>query len=130
VIDIECDVWIPAARPDVVREDNVARLKTRLVLQGANIPFSPGAEQLLHDRGVLVVPDFIANAGGVICAAMEYRGATESQALEAIAARIRTNVEAVLNEASATHVTPRRVALRLAVARVEEAMTYRRFGLM
>jgi glutamate dehydrogenase (NAD(P)+) len=130
VIGIECDIWIPAARPDVVREDNVARLKTRLVLQGANIPFSPGAEQSLHDRGVLVVPDFIANAGGVICAAMEYRGATESQALEAIAARIRTNVEAVLNEASATHVTPRRVAMRLAAARVEEAMTYRRFGLM
>jgi len=61
---------------------------------------------------------------------MEYRGATESQAFEAIAARIRTNVEAVLNEASATHVTPRRVAMQLAAARVEEAMTYRRFGLM
>lgn len=130
VIGIECDIWIPAARPDVVREDNVAQLKTKLVLQGANIPFSPGAEQTLHDRGVLVVPDFIANAGGVICAAMEYRGATESQAFEAIEARIRANVEAVLNEASATGVMPRQVAMRLAVARVEEAMTYRRFGLM
>ena len=41
------------------------------MLQGANIPFSLGAEQALHDRGVLVVPDFIANAGGVICAAMD-----------------------------------------------------------
>jgi glutamate dehydrogenase (NAD(P)+) len=56
VIDIACDIWIPAARPDVVREDNVRRLKTRLVLQGANIPFSPGAEQALHERGVVVVP--------------------------------------------------------------------------
>jgi glutamate dehydrogenase (NAD(P)+) len=130
VIGVECDIWIPAARPDVVREDNVARLKTKLVLQGANIPFSSGAEQVLHDRGVLVVPDFIANAGGVICAALEYRGATESQAFDTIAARIRANVEAVLNEASATHLLPRQVAMRLAAGRVEEAMTNRRFGLM
>jgi glutamate dehydrogenase (NAD(P)+) len=128
VIDIECDIWIPAARPDVVREDNVARLNTRLVLQGANIPFSPGAELALHQRGVLVVPDFIANAGGVICAALEYRGATESQAFEAIAGKIRANVEAVLSDAAASRVPPREAAMRLAVARVEEAMScYRRF---
>jgi glutamate dehydrogenase (NAD(P)+) len=130
VIDIECDIWIPAARPDVVREDNVGRLKTRLVLQGANIPLSPGAEQALHDRGVLVVPDFIANAGGVICAAMEYSGATESQAFQAIEEKVRANVEAVLSDAAARRVPPRQAATRLAGARVEEAMSYRRFSLM
>jgi glutamate dehydrogenase (NAD(P)+) len=107
VIDIECDIWIPAARPDVVREDNVARLETKLVLQGANIPFSPGAEQALHDRGVLVVPDFIANAGGVTCAAMEYRGSTESQAFQAIEETIRTNVEVVLSDAAEARIPPR-----------------------
>jgi glutamate dehydrogenase (NAD(P)+) len=130
VIDIACDIWIPAARPDVVREDNVARLRTKLVLQGANIPFSAGAEQALHDRGVLVVPDFIANAGGVICAAMEHRGATQSQAFQAIEEKIRANVEAVLSDAAATRVLPRQAAMHLAGARVEEAMSYRRFGLM
>jgi glutamate dehydrogenase (NAD(P)+) len=130
VIDIACDIWIPAARPDVVRDDNVGRLKTTLVLQGANIPFSPGAEKALHERGVLVVPDFIANAGGVICAAMEYRGATEAQAFQAIEEKIRTNVEAVLSEAAAALVQPRQAAMRLARARIEEAMSYRRFGLI
>jgi glutamate dehydrogenase (NAD(P)+) len=130
VIDIECDIWIPAARPDVIREDNVQRLRTKLVLQGANIPVSPGAEQALHERGVLVVPDFIANAGGVICAAMEYRGATESQAFQAIEEKIRANVEAVLTDAAAAHVPPRQAAVRLAAARVEEAMGYRRFRLI
>ena len=64
VIDIECEIWIPAARPDVIRKDNVARLKTRLIPQGANIPFTPEAERILHERKILVIPDFIANAGG------------------------------------------------------------------
>jgi glutamate dehydrogenase (NAD(P)+) len=130
IIDIECDIWIPAARPDVVHEGNVGRLHTKLVLQGANIPFSSGAEQALHERDVVVVPDFIANAGGVICAAMEYRGATESLAFSAIEEKIRANVEAVLSEAAAARVPPRQAAMRLAAGRVEEAMSYRRFRLM
>jgi glutamate dehydrogenase (NAD(P)+) len=130
ILGIDCDIWIPAARPDVVREDNVDRLRTKLVLQGANIPFTPGAERLLHERGVLVVPDFIANAGGVICAAMEYRGATESQAFAAIEEKIRTNTEAVLKEAARAHVSPRQAAVSLATTRVTEAMSLRRFGMM
>jgi glutamate dehydrogenase (NAD(P)+) len=68
----------------VVNEDNVHRLRAKLVVQGANIPFTYGAEQYLHDKGVLCVPDFIANAGGVICAAMEYQGATQTAVFLAI----------------------------------------------
>jgi glutamate dehydrogenase (NAD(P)+) len=129
VLDIECDIWIPAARPDVVRDDNVHRLKTRLVLQGANIPFTPGAEKILHDKGVLVIPDFIANAGGVICAAMEYRGMTETAAFAAIADKIRANTTAVLEAATAKRIQPRHAARDLAIARVRAAMTYRRFSI-
>jgi glutamate dehydrogenase (NAD(P)+) len=128
VIDVECDIWIPAARPDVVREDNVHRLRTRLVPQGANIPVTAGAEQALHERGVLVIPDFIANAGGVICAAMEYHGATESAALAAIEERIRANTKAVLEAATAQRIPPRQAALALATERVRQAMSYRRFS--
>jgi glutamate dehydrogenase (NAD(P)+) len=130
VLDVECDIWIPAARPDVVREDNVQRLRTRLVLQGANIPFTPGAERMLHAHGVLVIPDFIANAGGVICAALEYRGATEAAALEVIAEKIRANTKVVLDAATAKGIPPRRAAVELATARVREAMSYRRFSLL
>jgi glutamate dehydrogenase (NAD(P)+) len=128
ILDVECDIWIPAARPDVVREDNVGRLKTRLVLQGANIPFTPGAEQALHERGVLVVPDFIANAGGVICAAMEYRGATQAAAFAAIEEKVRANTGAVLDAVRARRVSPRRAAIDLAIAQVKRAMSYRRFS--
>jgi glutamate dehydrogenase (NAD(P)+) len=130
VLDVECDVWIPAARPDVVREDNVSRLKTKLVLQGANIPFTPGAERILHDRGVLVVPDFIANAGGVICAAMEYAGATQTAAFQAIEEKVRANTEAVLAVAKQQRMLPRDAAIALATERVRAAMATRRFRIM
>ncbi|MBI3043820.1 MAG: Glu/Leu/Phe/Val dehydrogenase [Betaproteobacteria bacterium] len=129
VIGVECDIWIPAARPDVVREDNVGQLRARLVLQGANIPFTPGAEQALAARGVVVVPDFIANAGGVICAAMEYAGATRAAAFDAVAERVRANTEAVLGEAKSRGVPPRAAAEALALRRVREAMGYRRFSI-
>jgi glutamate dehydrogenase (NAD(P)+) len=130
IIDVECDIWIPAARPDVLHEGNVGRLRTKLVLQGANIPFTPGAEAVLHERGVLVVPDFVANAGGVICAAAEYRGATQSAAFAAIEEKIRANTEAVLAAVRGKKVLPRQAALDLATERLTQAMAYRRFSIM
>jgi len=130
VIDVECDIWIPAARPDVIREDNVSRLNTKLVLQGANIPFTAGAEKILHERGVLVVPDFIANAGGVICAAMEYAGATQTAAFQAIEEKIRANTEAVLAAMKTKRMLPRAAAIELATERVHAAMATRRFRTM
>ena len=126
VIDIDCDIWIPAARPDVIHKDNVNRLKTKLVPQGANIPFTPEAERILHERGVLVLPDFIANAGGVICAAVEYHGGTQSQAFQTIEEKIRANTEEVLANAKKGAVLPRQAAVEMAEARVRKAMTYRR----
>jgi glutamate dehydrogenase (NAD(P)+) len=128
VLDAECEIWIPAARPDVIREDNVARLRARLIVAGANIPVTPGAEAALYERGILNVPDFIANAGGVICAAMEYHGATQGQAFDAIEERIRANTEAVLTDAHERGVPPRQAAVDLAVARVKRAMSYRRWS--
>jgi glutamate dehydrogenase (NAD(P)+) len=96
IVAISCDIWVPAARPDVIRESNVEALRTRLVLQGANIPATLGAERRMHERGILSIPDFIANAGGVIAAALEYRGGTENAAFDAIAEKIAANTRAVL----------------------------------
>lgn len=129
VIDVDCEIWIPAARPDVIRDDNVHRLKARLVLQGANIPFTVGAERALHRRGVVIIPDFIANAGGVICAAMEYRGATQSAAFAAIAEKISANTDAVLTQMQVRQVLPREAALDIAVTRLKQAMSCRRFSI-
>jgi len=129
IIDVECEIWVPAARPDVVHEDNVARLKTRLVLQGANIPFTAAAEKVLHERGVLCIPDFIANAGGVICAAMEYHGASQVTAFQVIEEKIRENTREVLARARREGILPRQAALELATERVKRAMGYRRHSL-
>jgi glutamate dehydrogenase/leucine dehydrogenase len=127
VLDIECDIWIPAARPDVVHAGNVGRLKTRLMPQGANIPCTPEAEKALYARGVLVVPDFIANAGGVICAATEYRDGTERKAFDHIGDRIRANTRLVLEASRREANVPRVAALALAVARVRAATQTRRW---
>jgi glutamate dehydrogenase (NAD(P)+) len=126
LLDVDCDIWIPAARPDVLTAESVKRLKARIVAEGANIPATPEAERLLAERGVLVLPDFIANAGGVICAAMELKGLTEAQALEVIDEKVRNNVRSVLTAASAKALLPRDAALALARSRVHDAMAYRR----
>ena len=128
IIDVPCDIWIPSARPDVLRADTVARLRARLVAQGANIPATAEAEVMLHARGILVLPDFIANAGGVICAAVEYHGGTEAAAFAAIAEKISRNTHEVLDQAAKAQCLPRAAAVALAERRIREATRYRRWG--
>jgi glutamate dehydrogenase (NAD(P)+) len=130
ILDAECEIWIPAARPDVLTADNAHRLNTRLVLQGANIPSTSEAEAMLRARGILQVPDFIANAGGVICAAMELAGATRSAAFDAIAERVSENTDAVLDAAQRNGVSERKAATDMAVQRLARAMQARRFGIL
>ena len=95
--------------------------------QGANIPCTLEAEEALHKRGVLVVPDFIANAGGVICASMEYRGGTQRAAFDYIEERIRANTRLVLEESRRAGCLPRAAALALAERRVRAATQTRRW---
>jgi len=126
IVGVDCDIWIPAARPDVIHDGNVDQLKAKLVMEGANIPITATAEARLHERGVLCVPDFIANAGGVICASVEYHGGTEAQAFAVIEEKLKGNTRAVLEKAKSTGALPRQAAADLAEARVRDAMRYRR----
>jgi glutamate dehydrogenase/leucine dehydrogenase len=126
-VGVACDIWVPAACPDVLTEENVSELQAKLVVSGANIPATPAAERILHERGVLIVPDYIANAGGVICAAVEYAGGTEAQAFAVIEEKIAANTREVL-ERSGSGLLPREAADQMATTRVREAMKYRRRG--
>ncbi len=125
LLTVPCDILVPAARPDCIHADNAKQIQSKLILQGANIPATPEAETILHERGVLNVPDFIANAGGVICAAVEYHDGSEPDAFEQIADKIRRNTEEVLKRCREEKVEPRRAAVELARERVHEAMSYR-----
>jgi glutamate dehydrogenase/leucine dehydrogenase len=127
IIDVPCDIWIPAARPDVLNKGNAGRLKARIVAQGANIPCTPEAEAILESRGILVLPDFVVNAGGVICAATEYHGGNESSAFAAIDEKIRTNTLAVIQDSRRSGISTRAAAIALAMTRVRNAKRVRRW---
>lgn len=129
IVSVPCDIWIPAARPDVINEKNVHLLNTKLVVEGANIPITKGAEKILYEKGILYVPDFIANAGGVICAASEHQNATRSTAFNSIEEKVRSNTAQVLEDAKTRGILPREAAVELAIKRVHWAMKYRRWSI-
>lgn len=124
----DCDILIPAARPDVINARNESAIRAKMIVEGANIPATLETEIALSKLGVLIIPDFIANAGGVICASVEYHGGTENQAISVVGDKIARNVRTVLERAQAASIIPREAAAELAHERVEQAMSIRRFG--
>ena len=72
LLEIDCDVFIPAALGGMIHEDNADRLRCRMVVEGANSPTTPEADEILADKGVLVIPDVMANAGGVVVSYFEW----------------------------------------------------------
>jgi len=127
-VGVECDIWIPAARPDVINKENVGMMKTQLIIEGANIPTTYDAQIKLNKMGVICVPDFIANAGGVICAAMEYQGASESTVMNIIKEKIQRNTQIVLEKSVNKKIMPREAAEELSLERVKKAMSFRRYS--
>ena len=69
---LDCDVLVPAAIESAIHEDNVDSVQARLIVEGANLPVTPIADRRLRERGVLIVPDILANAGGVIVSYFEW----------------------------------------------------------
>lgn len=116
------DVLIPAALGDVITENNWKDVKAKIVVEGANIPIKPEIENKLSDKGVLVVPDFVANAGGVISSYVEYIGGNAERMFKEVEARIKKNTKLVLEKAKKEGKYPRDAALEIAKERVRKDM--------
>ena len=120
------EVLVPASIPDVINEKNVDKVQARIVVEAANIPMKPEIEKILHGREVLVVPDIVANAGGVISSYAEYLGENPEKMFETVKEKMVRNTRLVLGEADKAKIPPRDAALKIAKTRVMEATEKRR----
>src|SRR5215210_143501 len=128
---LECDVLAPCALEQVIREDNAAQVRAKIVVEGANGPTTPEADRILEDRGVLVLPDVLANAGGVVVSYFEWvQGLQEYFWKEAeVNAKLNDITTRAFHETWNTQqekaTSMRLAAYGLAVLRVAEATTTR-----
>lgn len=120
IFELPVDILIPAALPDVITKDNVNKIRAKIVVEAANIPTTQEMEEILHKREILVVPDFVANAGGVISSYAEYRGHNPKKMFALVEQKIKRNVKIVLNRAKKENVKPRDAALKIAQERVRK----------
>ncbi|MEM3469990.1 MAG: glutamate dehydrogenase, partial [Thermoproteota archaeon] len=136
VLELPVDVLIPAALENQITRGNADRIKARIVLELANGPTTPEADEILHRRNVFVVPDFLANAGGVTVSYFEwvqnlsrYYWDYEEvyRKLDAKMTRAFWEVVEALNEFKDKDIDPRTAAYVVAVRRVVEAMKARRW---
>jgi len=118
IFKLQVDVLIPAALPDVINERNVNEIKAKLIVEAANIPCKPEIERILYERGILVVPDFVANAGGLISSYCEYKGYDENKMFALVEKKIKKNTKKVLRKAKKENVLPRDAAMETAKERI------------
>ncbi|MBI5398184.1 Glu/Leu/Phe/Val dehydrogenase [Candidatus Woesearchaeota archaeon] len=118
---VACDVFIPAAKADVIHAKNWKDVKATLIVEGANIPIAHDIEVELHKKGVLIIPDFVANAGGVISSYVEYIGGSEDDVFPLIEKKIVRNTQLVLDTMTKKKIPPRDAAMQIAIERVKKA---------
>ena len=131
VLVVPCDILLPSALEAVITEENAGRVQARIVAEGANGPTTPEADRILSDNGVLVVPDILANAGGVVVSYFEWVQDLQhffweiGQVRERMESIMVRSFEHVYRTAEEEQVEMREAALMLAVGRVAEAMAIR-----
>src|SRR3989338_9821130 len=120
ILKIKADVLVTAAIPDLVKAGDVDDINFKLIIEGSNIPMTSDVEELLYKKGILVVPDFVANAGGVISSYVEYIGGNEKKMFKLVEEKVVNNTRIVLDDAVNKVCKLRDCALEIAKKRVLE----------
>jgi glutamate dehydrogenase/leucine dehydrogenase len=129
--EIECELVVPAALEGAIDKDTAERLAGKIVIEAANAPTTPEADAVLDHRGIVVVPDILANAGGVTDSYFEWAQSRQGFAWEegVAANRLRATMDrafgSVWARADALAVSLRRAAYVIGVERVAEAISAR-----
>lgn len=132
VLTLDCDVLIPAALEGQLTADNAGEVRARVIIEGANGPTTTEADQILHERGIQVAPDILANAGGVVVSYFEWiqglQGSrwTLGEVRERLDAMMADAFNAVVDRAEREQVSLRAAAFLIAVERVAQAAELRR----
>ena len=133
LLELDCDVLVPAAIDNVITSSNAPSIKASLILEAANHPLAPSADEILEDRGVTVLPDILVNAGGVIVSYFEWTQNLQefqweesrvNEELHKIITRAYTEVH---RKALADGINYRRAAFEIGVDRVVKAVEMRGF---
>jgi glutamate dehydrogenase/leucine dehydrogenase len=122
---LDVDILIPAALADVITKENVGDVKAKLIVEAANLPIRAEVEKILSERGILVVPDVLANSGGVISSYAEYRGYNPKRMLELVQRKIRRTTVKILETALDNNIQPREAAINAAKQRILKAINNR-----
>ncbi len=131
LLELPCDILIPAAIENQITADNASKIKAHLIAEGANGPTTPAADGMLSQAGVTVIPDILANAGGVTVSYFEWAQDRmgfywkESEVNERLRDALKENFDAVWNIAQSRKVTLRTAAYMLAIRRVVDSLLTR-----
>ncbi|MDD4990171.1 MAG: Glu/Leu/Phe/Val dehydrogenase [Candidatus Pacebacteria bacterium] len=120
--DIPVDILIPASITDSINETNKEKIKAKIIVEAANIPMREYIEEEFFEKGVLIVPDLIANAGGVISSYAEHKGYQLEKMFKMVEEKIKKTTQLVLKESIKRNKNPRQVAIEIAQNKIESKM--------
>lgn len=120
LFSLQVDVLMPGARPDSITEKNFNQIKAHIIIEAGNVPMTESLEESFYKKGVVVIPDFVANAGGVISSWVEYENdttptsrATIDKMFYEVKTRVGNNTKLILDRADKNNISARQAAMKI-----------------